>query len=113
MNNDDEAKSLEEKLKGFDVDRHAGEVMAGPSVGHEIIEVDAAFFELFQKAQEMLSESTNSAAASFDTERWMREWIRKPQPALGGRPPVEMLATRDGVTAVLRVLGAFLSGSFL
>jgi hypothetical protein len=86
--------------------------MAGAPVGREIIEFDAAYFELLQKVQGLLSESTNPAATSFDADRWLREWVRKPQPALGGRRPLEVLATRDGVTAVLRVLGALLSGAF-
>lgn len=47
-------KSLEEELERLDIDRHGGEVMAGTSVGHQIIEVDAAFIELFQNAQEVL-----------------------------------------------------------
>lgn len=47
-------ESLEEELERLDIDRHGGEVMAGTSVGHQIIEVDAAFIELFQNAQEVL-----------------------------------------------------------
>ena len=46
-------ESLEEDLERLDIDRHGGEVMAGTSVGHQIIEVDAAFIELFQNAQEI------------------------------------------------------------
>lgn len=113
MKNDGVDKPLAEKLNQFDVSRHGGEVMAGASVGREIIEGDAGFLELLQKVQEMVAESTNPTAASFDAELWLREWIHKPQPALGGRRPADVLTTRDGVPAVLRVLGAFFSGSFL
>ena len=65
---------------------------------------------LLAKAREMADESTHPDAASFDVSRWFGEWIRKPQPALGGRKPEELLDTPTGLDAVMRVLGAIQSG---
>lgn len=65
---------------------------------------------LLAKAREMAAESTHPDAANFDVSRWLGEWIRKPQPALGGRKPEELLDTPSGLDAVMRVLGAIQSG---
>lgn len=65
---------------------------------------------LLAKAQEMAAESTHPDAASFDAARWLGGWIKKPQPALGGRKPEELLDTPTGIDAVMRVLGAIQSG---
>ena len=114
MNEDSKSKSLAEKLQRFDIARHGGEAMADAApVGGEAFATDAAYSALLHKAQQLVAESTSTAALRFDTERWLRGWIQIPQPALGGHRPVEMLATRAGVESVLRVLGAFLSGAVL
>ena len=68
---------------------------------------------LLAKAQELAAQSTHPDAATFDTARWLGEWIRKPQPALGGRRPEELLDTPTGQAAVMRVLGAMESGASL
>ncbi len=65
---------------------------------------------LLAKAREMAAQSTHPDAADFDAARWLGEWISKPQPALGGRRPEELLDTPTGLDAVMRVLGAIQSG---
>ncbi len=66
---------------------------------------------LLAKAKAMAEDSTHPDAASLDTSRWLGAWIRKPQPALGGRRPEELLDTPTGIDAVMRVLGAIQSGA--
>lgn len=68
---------------------------------------------LLAKAKEMAEESTHPDAGSFDTSRWLGKWIRKPQPALGGRRPEDLLDTPTGIETVMRVLGAIQSGASL
>ncbi|WP_367278571.1 antitoxin Xre/MbcA/ParS toxin-binding domain-containing protein [Thiomonas sp.] len=60
----------------------------------------------------MAAESTHPDAATLDVERWLLDWLRVPQPALGGRTPEELLNTPDGVEPVSRVLGAIMSCTF-
>ena len=112
MHEDTGGKSLAAKLQQLDPAKHGGEVMADRPVGREIFEHDEAFLLLLRQARAMAKESTHPAAASFDVEQWLREWIQKPQPALGGRKPEEMLGSRAGVESVRRVLGAISSGAF-
>ena len=74
---------------------------------------EAAFGQLLARVEELAAQSTHPDAAGFDTARWLGEWIRKPQPALGGRRPEELLDTPTGQAAVMRVLGAMESGASL
>ena len=73
----------------------------------------AAIARLHDKVLEMASQSTRPEAASLDTAAWLDAWIRVRQPALGGRAPIDMLDSPEGVDAVLRVLGSIQSGVFL
>lgn len=72
-----------------------------------------AFAQLLSKTRSMLANSTHPDAPSFDAERWLRAWIRIPQPALGWRAPIELLDSVEGVASVLRVLGAIESTVFV
>jgi uncharacterized protein (DUF2384 family) len=60
----------------------------------------------------MLVESTHPDAPTFDSDAWLDEWLHTLLPALGGRAPVELLDTRQGLDAVLRVLGSIASGAY-
>ena len=113
MMGNDAGKSRKDRLQKFDPTLRGGEVMSDAAVGREDLDVDAAFGQLLAKAQELAAQSTHPDAASFDAARWLGEWIRKPQPALGGRRPEELLDTPTGRAAVMRVLGAMESGAFL
>lgn len=63
-------------------------------------------------AEQIRRECTSDEAESFDAEGWLQEWLIRPQPALGGRQPGEILDTEEGLNAVLRLLGASLSGAY-
>lgn len=54
----------------------------------------------------------DGVAEDFDAEAWLRDWLQRPQPALGGARPMERLDTAQGRESVRRVLGAILSGSY-
>lgn len=71
---------------------------------------DPVFARLLDQARAMARASTHANAATLDVERWLTHWLTKPQPALGGRRPDELLDTPGGVDAVMRVLGAIQSG---
>ena len=70
------------------------------------------YARLLAQAEEIVANSTAPDAASFDTTAWLERWLERPQPALGGRKPIELLDSDGGVEAVARVLGACASGSF-
>lgn len=48
----------------------------------------------------------------FDIDLWLQDWLRLPQPALGGRPPAELLSTEAGIALVRRALGSMLSDAY-
>lgn len=50
--------------------------------------------------------------ASFNLDQWLQDWLQRPQPALGGTRPVDLLSTNDGIEAVRRALGAVISGAY-
>jgi uncharacterized protein (DUF2384 family) len=69
--------------------------------------------DLINKVDEMLSaEKDNEAARTFDVEKWVGEWIQRPQPALGGMAPAQLMDTPSGRASVMRVLGAIQSGAY-
>lgn len=71
-----------------------------------------ALARLLALANEIVEDSTSSEARKFDTARWLGQWIERPQPALGGRKPSELLDTPTGVSMVTRLLGAIRSGAY-
>lgn len=69
--------------------------------------------ELINKVEDMLAaEQDNEAAKDFDVERWVGQWIQRPQPALAGLAPAELMDTPTGRASVMRVLGAIQSGAY-
>jgi len=71
------------------------------------------FMDLINRVEDMLAaEQDNPAAAGFDVEKWVGGWIRRPQPALGGMAPAELMDTPSGRESVMRVLGAIQSGAY-
>jgi putative toxin-antitoxin system antitoxin component (TIGR02293 family) len=85
---------------GANLDGQAGQAVLG-------------FARLLGLAQEIVAQSTAPEAKSFDTAKWLGQWIERPQPALGGRRPSEFLDTPTGISMVERLLGAIRSGSYL
>jgi len=63
-------------------------------------------------ANEIVENSTAPEAKDFDTARWLGQWLEKPQPALGGRRPSELIDTPTGLDVVARLLGAIESGAY-
>ncbi len=71
-----------------------------------------ALARLLALAGEIVDDSTSPEAASFNTAKWLGQWIERPQPALGGRKPCELLDTPTGVSMVTKLLGAIRSGAY-
>lgn len=63
-------------------------------------------------AQDIVANSTSPEAEGFDSAKWLGRWIERPQPALGGRKPADLLDTTIGVDVVARLLGAIESGAY-
>lgn len=84
-----------------------GELLSG-SGGQATV----GFIKLLGIAQEIVQNSTSEAAKDFDSAKWLGQWIERPQPALGGRKPSDLLDTRTGVEVVARLLGSIESGAY-
>lgn len=67
---------------------------------------------LLAMAEQIVANSTAPEAEGFDTAKWLGQWIERPQPALGGRKPGDLIATPTGLAMVERVLGAIESGAY-
>jgi putative toxin-antitoxin system antitoxin component (TIGR02293 family) len=63
-------------------------------------------------AQAIVDGSTAPEAKDFDAARWLGQWIERPQPALGGRKPADLIGTPTGLDVVARLLGAIESGAY-
>jgi len=71
-----------------------------------------AFAKLLGTAKAIVENSTSPEAKDFDSARWLGKWLERPQPALGGRKPADMIDTPTGVEVVTRLLGAIESGAY-
>lgn len=67
---------------------------------------------LLAMAKGIVDNSTSPEAKGFDAAKWLGQWIERPQPALGGRKPADLIATPTGLDMVARVLGAIESGAY-
>lgn len=63
-------------------------------------------------AKDIVENSTAPEATGFDAAKWLGQWIERPQPALGGRKPADLIGTPTGLDMVARVLGAIESGGY-
>lgn len=63
-------------------------------------------------AKGIVENSTAEQARDFDVAKWLGHWIERPQPALGGRKPADLIGTPTGLDMVTRVLGAIESGAY-
>jgi putative toxin-antitoxin system antitoxin component (TIGR02293 family) len=63
-------------------------------------------------AQGIADNSTAPEAKGFDPAHWLGLWIERPQPALGGRKPADLIDTPTGVEVVARLLGSIESGAY-
>ncbi|MDM0024573.1 MbcA/ParS/Xre antitoxin family protein [Variovorax saccharolyticus] len=63
-------------------------------------------------AQAIADNSLAPQAKGFDAAHWLGQWIERPQPALGGRKPADLIDTPTGVEVVARLLGSIESGAY-
>lgn len=63
-------------------------------------------------AKEIVADSTAPEAENFDSARWLGQWMDRPQPALGGRKPADLIDTSAGVDIVSKLLGSIQSGTY-
>lgn len=63
-------------------------------------------------ARGIVDNSTAAEAKDFDAAKWLGQWLERPQPALGGRKPADLIATPTGLEMVTRILGAIESGAY-
>jgi putative toxin-antitoxin system antitoxin component (TIGR02293 family) len=85
----------------------SGESITG-SAGQAAIGV----VKLLGLAQDIVADSNAEEAKGFDAGRWLGTWLERPQPALGGRRPSELLDTPTGLEVVTRLLGSLRSGAY-
>lgn len=85
----------------------AGELLAG-SGGRAAL----GLARLLGIAKGIVENSTAPEARDFDSARWLGQWLERPQPALGGRKPAELIDTPTGLELVARLLGAIESGAY-
>jgi putative toxin-antitoxin system antitoxin component (TIGR02293 family) len=63
-------------------------------------------------AKNIVNNSKSPQAKDFDSAKWLGQWIERPQPALGGRKPADLIDTATGVEIVARLLGSIESGAY-
>lgn len=63
-------------------------------------------------AKEIVANSTAAEAKTFDSAKWLGRWMDRPQPALGGRKPADLIDTSAGADVVARLLGSLQSGAY-
>ncbi len=85
----------------------AGELVSG-SGGQAAV----GMIRLLGIAQRIVNNSTAPEAKGFDAARWLGQWIERPQPALAGRKPADLIDTPTGAETVARLLGAIESGAY-
>lgn len=85
----------------------AGEVIKG-GAGRAAL----GLARLLGTAKSIVLNSTAPEAKTFDSAKWLGRWIERPQPALGGRAPADLIDTPTGVEVVARLLGSLESGAY-
>jgi uncharacterized protein (DUF2384 family) len=83
----------------------------GKFVGVEAL-ASIRLVKLLTLAERIVSSSLHPDAKNFDAGKWLGEWIERPQPALGGMKPSDLLDTEVGGQRVIQVLGSLESGSY-
>ena len=48
----------------------------------------------------------------FDAAKWVAAWLDRPQPALGGKRPAELMDTADGRSIVSDLVARMQSGAY-
>ncbi|MDO8456822.1 MAG: DUF2384 domain-containing protein [Burkholderiaceae bacterium] len=68
--------------------------------------------KLLSIAESIVANSLHPDAKNFDSGKWLGEWIERPQPALGGLKPADLLDTEAGGMRVQQVLASIESGTY-
>lgn len=71
----------------------------------------SALQDIKERLQAALDAGSDSPP-EFDLDQWLQDWLERPQPALGGARPVQLLDSPEGLESVRRALGALLSGAY-
>ncbi|MFL9997509.1 MbcA/ParS/Xre antitoxin family protein [Paraburkholderia sediminicola] len=66
---------------------------------------------LLAQVQSIVEQSGNPDG--FDASSWLNRWLRTPAPALGSRPPIELLGTPEGVALVSSTIARMQSGAYV
>jgi len=85
---------------------------AGQRIGGAGGHAAVAMLRLIGEVHAMVAESTSAEVGKFDAAEWLGQWIERPQPALAGQKPADLLDTPTGVEVVSRSLGSILSGAY-
>lgn len=68
--------------------------------------------KMLSLVQSICANSFHPGAQSFDSRKWLLEWIDRPHSQLGGLKPSELFDTQSGRFCVLQLLAAMESGSY-
>jgi putative toxin-antitoxin system antitoxin component (TIGR02293 family) len=86
--------------------------MQGAIVSGSSGQAAIAVAKLLGTAKAIVENSTSPEAKGFDSAKWLGQWLERPQPALGGRKPADLIDTPTGVEVVAKLLGAIESGAY-
>lgn len=85
-------------------------IKANEVLGTDQSEKIVGFERIVGQVKAMVAESGNPEG--FDAERWVGEWLEKPQRALDGRKPAELMNTVQGQQIVSGLLAKAQSGAY-
>lgn len=71
----------------------------------------ATIATLLAQVQSIAEQSGNPDG--FDASSWLNRWLHTPAPALGSRPPIELLGTPEGVALVSSTIARMQSGAYM
>jgi len=66
--------------------------------------------EIIEEVEDIVRES--GTGESFDARHWLKEWLGRPQAALGGHRPDELLDTSEGLQLVRNTIRQMQSGAY-
>ena len=98
------------RFLGFPKSTIEKKIKANAILGTDQSEKIVGFERIVGQVKAMVAESGNPDG--FDAERWVGEWMEKPQRALGGRKPAELMNTIQGQQIVSQILGMAQSGAY-
>jgi len=87
--------------------REAGMVASGGGLAV------VCLIDMINRVEDMLNADGDEIARGFDVFEWLGRWMRRPQRALAGMTPMELIDTPTGRQLVVRLIGAMQSGVYL